>query len=122
MIEYAQRKKTRVRIIAGERVNWVENSKRASYITRMILSTPPWVSNVELQVIKLRMQWLTEATGIQHNIDHIVPLSHPLVCGLTVPWNLRIIPRAPNLSKGNDWDDGAQRDMFEFAGQSRMFE
>ena len=32
---------------------------------------------------------------------HIVPLNHPRVCGLTVPWNFKLIPRAVNAAEGN---------------------
>lgn len=34
-------------------------------------------------------------------LDHIIPLRHPEVCGLHVPWNLRVVKRETNLKKGN---------------------
>lgn len=37
-------------------------------------------------------------------VDHVVPLTHPLVCGLHVVANLRLIPERINLSKGNKFD------------------
>lgn len=44
---------------------------------------------------------LTLDTGVEHVIDHIVPLNHPMVCGLNVPWNWRIITRQQNAAKSN---------------------
>ena len=36
-------------------------------------------------------------------VDHIVPLVHPLVCGLHVESNLFVMPLVDNQKKGNRW-------------------
>lgn len=43
----------------------------------------------------------TGETGIQHHVDHVVPLVHPLVCGLHVAHNLQVLTAADNCRKGN---------------------
>ena len=41
--------------------------------------------------------------GVQLSVDHIVPLKHPMVCGLHRPSNFEIIPLAENMRKSNHW-------------------
>lgn len=41
--------------------------------------------------------------GPEYVLDHIVPLNHPQVCGLHVPWNMRVVTREENTLKGNEF-------------------
>lgn len=103
MLDYAFRPKSRARLLAGEPVHWVERSKRSRYIAAVLRSTPAWVDVAALKAIQYRARCLTEMTGVPHEIDHIVPLTHSRVCGLTVPWNLEIKTAKANNAKGNAW-------------------
>lgn len=48
----------------------------------------------------------SEKTGIDYEIDHIIPLISSLVCGLHCISNLQILPAKINSSKGNKyWPD-----------------
>jgi len=62
-----------------------------------ILATPPWV---DMRAISDVYQLARRTNG---TVDHEVPLNHPRVCGLHVPWNLRVVPAKTNFSKGNAW-------------------
>ena len=100
MLDYVMRG-TRAKLVAGEPVGWLERSARKSYIRAVVMSAPPWVGRTALRLIQLRARQLSELSGVEYHIDHIIPINHPRVCGLTVPWNLQIIPARVNLAKGN---------------------
>ncbi len=85
---------------------WNQNNKgHKNYLTRkrqkqIIKATPIWADQTKIKETYI----LAEKMNDQHNeyhVDHIVPLHHPLVCGLHAPNNLRIITKEENLKKGN---------------------
>lgn len=93
----------RRRILAGAIPWWVEQHPRKAYIVAANLATPDWVDRRELTLLHRVAKRLTLLTGTEYVLDHVVPLSHPDVCGLTVPWNLQIVTRAQNAAKSNKW-------------------
>lgn len=106
------RHKTKIRLMAGEYVHWVNNCKRAPYLRAAVLSAPPWVKRADFRHLEVQRDRLTAETGIQHVIDHDVPLDHPVVCGLTVPWNMVVRTWIDNARKGNWFPDDQQLQLF----------
>jgi hypothetical protein len=43
-------------------------------------------------------------SGVVYCVDHIIPLTHPDVCGLHAPQNLRILTKLENNQKHNKFD------------------
>lgn len=64
---------------------------------------PCWQHPGALREVWKESRRRTDATGVQHSVDHIVPLIHPLVCGLHCLANIQIIPLAENIAKSNNW-------------------
>jgi hypothetical protein len=67
-------------------------------------ATPRWLTKTQvtqMRDIYERAIAITRLTGIKHVVDHIIPLVHPDICGLHVPWNLRILTQDANAAKSN---------------------
>ena len=60
-------------------------------------ATPPWLDKNEL------IKFIRNCPKGCH-VDHIIPITNPLVSGLNVPWNLQYLTKYENLSKGNKFD------------------
>ncbi len=74
-------------------------------------ATPKWITKEQKLAIRqlyLRAMELTKMTGERYVVDHIVPLISDEVCGLHVPWNLRVITQEENLRKSNKLLDTPQ--------------
>lgn len=68
------------------------------------LATPKWLKRSDVLAIRHLYQiaiTMTKTTGEAYVVDHIIPLQHEDVCGLHVPWNLRVITRKENGLKSN---------------------
>lgn len=66
--------------------------------------TPPWLTRAqrdEIRAIYRRARDYTELAGEPYHVDHEIPLRGRTVCGLHVPWNLRVVRGVDNLRKSN---------------------
>jgi len=67
-------------------------------------ATPQWLTHKQKSEIRQLYRiaiTMSQTTGERYVVDHIVPLQGDAVCGLHVPWNLRVITQEENLKKSN---------------------
>lgn len=81
----------------------IKAKRRAAYLNAM----PPWADKGAIQSIYAEAQRKTRETGVQHHVDHVVPLRGKLVSGLHVHWNLQVLTATANRSKYNRLDAAA---------------
>jgi len=69
-------------------------------------SCPTWANHFFIHEAYRLARLRTKTFGFRWEVDHIVPLRSPLVCGLHTEQNLRVIPFNENLAKSNHyWTD-----------------
>ena len=82
---------------------------------RVAKRVPAWADRAQIKWVYQWSKLLTKMTGEQHSVDHIVPLHHPLVCGLHTPDNLTIERMVVNRLKSNIYWPGmpmVQQELF----------
>lgn len=77
-----------------------KSTNRKAHVKRAI---PSWANQEQIKRIYAACAKITEQTGIEHHVDHIIPLQGENVCGLHVENNLAIIPAKMNLQKSNKY-------------------
>ena len=73
-------------------------------------ATPIWATSEQEQALIQELYKLSRVicniSGVEHHVDHIVPLCSEFVCGLHCSANLQILPGRDNISKSNRyWPD-----------------
>lgn len=77
----------------GRVAAWV-GDRRAARLNAVV----PWADEQAIRAI------YKEAVTRGLSVDHIIPLQHPLVCGLHVQGNLQLLTPSENSRKGNKFD------------------
>jgi hypothetical protein len=91
---------------AANSLRWIKNNPAKALANvvrrdaRKIMATPAWADRAQIQAF-YDVSAAYRAAGIACEVDHIVPLRSPLVCGLHVPTNLQLVDSRFNKSKGN---------------------
>ena len=72
-------------------------------------SVPSWHLEDRQHIIRiiLLQRCKTEFSGVQHEVDHVIPLSHPNVCGLHCSDNLQVLTSKENHEKSNKFSNMA---------------
>jgi hypothetical protein len=78
-------------------------ANKAKYIAAKKNRTPNWLMPIdifEMQCIYTYRASL-QRTGLEYEVDHIIPMQGETVSGLHVPENLQVIPKEENRLKSN---------------------
>jgi hypothetical protein len=92
--------------------NWRERNRiRVAGYTRerrrkQAVATTAWADMELMESMYLMASELTKETGIKYSVDHIVPITSDIVCGLHCEDNLQILTLSENSEKSNlTWPD-----------------
>lgn len=66
---------------------------------RCVLATPAWADREAIVAMYEKAKRMTLETGIQHDVDHVIPLRGKIVSGLHTHENLQVITSVENKRK-----------------------
>jgi len=84
----------------GKRNRDKKSAEWMQWFADRLQRTPKWADLKEIRKFYTVSTMLSRLTGMQHHVDHIIPLRGKCVSGLHIAENLRVIPEFENLSKG----------------------
>lgn len=102
---YAKKNKTKINASAADyrkRNPEVHREISATRRARCRNATPPWLTKAmreEIKAMHREASALKDQFGVRFDIDHVVPLDGRVVCGLHVPWNMRVITHDENSTR-----------------------
>jgi hypothetical protein len=73
----------------------------ARYAATIAPQQPAWADKRKIETIYAIADFLTDRTGIVHQVDHVYPLKGKTCCGLHTHQNMRVITAEANQRKGN---------------------
>lgn len=96
------KKKIKVYNARWERENQGKaNARTARRRAALLTATPPWLTRSQHEEMQ---NIYRDAIKKILTVDHIIPLKSETVCGLHVPWNLQLLSKSENCSKGNRYN------------------
>lgn len=105
--ELADKKRARRNIELDRLWNKRNRARKAeswrAYDARKNSACPVWASREKMRRFYEEARRLTLETGVQYEVDHIIPLKGESVCGLHCEFNLRVITKSENAAKSNRW-------------------
>ena len=78
-----------------------KNAEWAKWHADRLQRTPKWADLKAIRAVYTAARRVTRLTGVEHHVDHIVPMRGKLVSGLHIAENLRVLPGPENLAKGS---------------------
>lgn len=86
---------------------WVANNieaKRAlqaKYRAAKRKAVPSWANLEDIKYYYEAAELYTIMSGVEYQVDHIVPLQSKIACGLHCQFNLQVLTKTENVSKQN---------------------
>jgi len=109
--EYRARNPEKIKQINAKQNLKRKPQKAAAEMARhasKIHATPSWLTKEDwkrIEAVYVAAKETSLLAGFSCHVDHIVPLRGKTVCGLHVPWNLRVVSQSYNSKKNNNLDD-----------------
>jgi hypothetical protein len=100
----AEKNSQYIRTPKGQEINRAKQNRRRAAI---VLRTPVWTTELDLFMIEeiYHLSSLrTLLTGIEWQVDHILPLQGEKISGLHTPSNMQVITAREHRAKGLKWE------------------